>query len=63
MSARRISAKEFESYVEEALASAYKAWMRQHDPDLDEEAVGVRVELDPETGAMKAWTQELDVET
>ncbi len=49
--------------LEEALASAYKAWMRQHDPDLDEEAVGVRVKLDPESGAMQAWTQELDVET
>jgi N utilization substance protein A len=49
--------------LEEALASAYKAWMRQHDPDLDEEAVGVRVKLDPESGQMQAWTQELDVET
>jgi transcription termination/antitermination protein NusA len=49
--------------LEEALASAYKAWMRQHDPEMDEEAVGVRVELDPESGAMVAWVQELDVET
>src|SRR2546421_4151274 len=49
--------------LEEALASAYKAWMRQHDPELDEEAVGVRVKLDPESGAMQAWVQDLDVET
>jgi transcription termination/antitermination protein NusA len=49
--------------LEEALASAYKAWMRQHDPDMDEEAVGVRVQLDPESGAMQAWTQELDIDT
>src|SRR6266487_6044054 len=49
--------------LEEALASAYKAWMRQHDPEMDEEAVGVRVKLDPETGAMLAWTQEVDPET
>jgi N utilization substance protein A len=51
------------SGLEEALASAYKAWMRQHDPEMDEDAVGVRVQLDPESGAMLAWTQELDVET
>src|SRR5215471_9706683 len=49
--------------LEEALGSAYKAWMRQHDPDLDEEATGVRVHLDPNSGAMRAWVQELDVDT
>ncbi len=49
--------------LEEALASAYKAWMRQHDPELDEEATGVRVQLDPQSGAMRAWVQEVDVDT
>ncbi|HYT29735.1 MAG TPA: transcription termination factor NusA [Actinomycetota bacterium] len=49
--------------LEEALASAYKAYLRQHDPELDEEATGVRIQLDPESGAMEAWVQALDVET
>ncbi len=47
--------------LEEALASAYKAWKRgfgiEHEPD------GVRVHLDPETGEMLLWVQELDPDT
>jgi N utilization substance protein A len=51
------------SGLEEALASAYKSWKRQHDPDLDELTTGVRCSLDPETGEMRVWMQELDEET
>ncbi|HEY1330433.1 MAG TPA: transcription termination factor NusA [Actinomycetota bacterium] len=49
--------------LEEALASAYKAYKRQHDPELDELTTGVRVKLDPESGEMQAWMQVLDEET
>jgi N utilization substance protein A len=49
--------------LEEALASAYKSYKRQHDPDLEEETTGARVQLDPESGEMRAWMQELDEET
>ena len=49
--------------LEEALASAYKAYKRQRIPDLDEETTGVRVQLDPESGEMRAWMQVLDEET
>ncbi len=49
--------------LEEALASAYKSYKRQHDPDLDELTTGARVALDPETGEMRAWMQVLDEET
>jgi N utilization substance protein A len=49
--------------LEEALASAYKSNKRQHNPELDEETLGVRVQLDPESGEMRAWVQALDEET
>jgi N utilization substance protein A len=49
--------------LEEALASAYKSYRRQHDPDLEEETTGARVELDPQTGQMRVWLQVLDQET
>ncbi len=49
--------------LEEALASAYKSWKRQHDPDLDEITTGVLAKLDPESGEMRVWMQTLDEET
>jgi transcription termination/antitermination protein NusA len=49
--------------LEEALASAYKSYKRQHDPELDEETTGVRAKLDPESGEMRVWVQELEEET
>jgi transcription termination/antitermination protein NusA len=49
--------------LEEALASAYKTYKRQHDPELEEETTGCRVQLDPESGEMRAWMQVLDEET
>ena len=51
------------SGLEEALASAYKSYKRQHDPELDELTTGARVRLDPESGEMRAWMQVLDEET
>ena len=49
--------------LEEALAAAYKSYKRQHDPDLDDLTTGVRLELDPESGQMRVWMQDLDEET
>ena len=49
--------------LEEALASAFKSYKRSHDPELDEELTGARVQLDPESGEMRAWIQELEEET
>jgi N utilization substance protein A len=49
--------------LEEALASAYKSYKLTHDPELEEETTGVRVELDPESGEMRAWLQVLEEET
>src|SRR6266536_3194691 len=46
----------------EAMASAYKSWRRQQDPDLDEELFGTRAIMDPETGDLRIWEQELDEE-
>ena len=47
--------------LEEALASAYKVWKRG--VDLEHEPDGARVSLDPETGEMRLWVQELDPDT
>jgi N utilization substance protein A len=49
--------------LEDALASAYKTYRRQHDPELDEETTGARATLDPESGAMRVWLQKLEEET
>jgi len=50
------------SGLEEAMASAYKSWRRQQDPDLDEELFGTRAIMDPETGDLRIWEQERDAE-
>ena len=49
--------------LEEALGSAYKSWKRQQVPELEEETTGVRAKLDPESGEIRVWLQELDAET
>jgi N utilization substance protein A len=49
--------------LEEALASAFKTYRLTRDPEMDEETTGARVELDPESGQMRAWLQELDIDT
>src|SRR5437764_13890580 len=46
----------------EAMASAYKSWRRQQDPDLDEETFGVRAEMDPDTGELRIWEQQLEID-
>ncbi len=46
--------------LEEAMASAYKSWWKQQHPDLDEETFGVRAKIDPESGDLRVWIQELE---
>jgi len=46
--------------LEEAMASAYKSWWKQQHPELDEETTGVRAKIDPESGDLRVWVQELE---
>ncbi|HZB78299.1 MAG TPA: transcription termination factor NusA [Actinomycetota bacterium] len=46
--------------LEEAMASAYKAHWRQEHPEGDDEFVGFRAVIDPETGDLRIWQQELE---
>ena len=46
--------------LEEAMASAYKSWWKQKEPDLDEESFGVRAQIDPDSGDLRVWIQELE---
>jgi transcription termination/antitermination protein NusA len=46
--------------LEEAMASAYKAHWKQENPDADDEFVGFRAQIDPETGDLRMWKQDLD---
>jgi len=46
--------------LDEAMAAAYKtAWKQEH-PDADDDFVGFRAEIDPETGEMRMFQQELE---
>ncbi|MGQ0669553.1 MAG: transcription termination factor NusA [Actinomycetota bacterium] len=45
--------------LEEAMAAAYRSWWKQDHPDLDEEALGVRASIDPASGDLRVWVQEL----
>ncbi len=46
--------------LEEAMAAAYKtAWKQEH-PDADDDFVGFRAEIDPESGDMRMFQQELE---
>lgn len=45
--------------LEEAMASAYKSWWKPQHPDLEEETFGVRAKIDPESGDLRVWVQEL----
>jgi N utilization substance protein A len=50
--------------LEEAMAAAYKTNWKQENPDADDDFVGFRAEIDPETGDLRMFQQELDeVET
>ena len=46
--------------LEEAMASAYKTWWKQENPTADDEFVGFRAVIDPETGDLRMWKQELE---
>jgi len=46
--------------LQEAMASAYKSWWKQQHPELDEETFGVRAQIDPESGDLRVWLQELE---
>ena len=46
--------------LEEAMASAYKSWWKQQHPELDEETIGVRAQIDPESGDLRVWLQQLE---
>jgi N utilization substance protein A len=46
--------------LQEAMASAYKSWWKQQHPDLDEETFGVRAQIDPESGDLRVWLQQLE---
>jgi N utilization substance protein A len=46
--------------LEEAMASAYKAHWKQEHPDGNDEFVGFRAVIDPETGDLRMWQQELE---
>ena len=49
--------------LEEALASAYKSWVRGHVPeDEEDQTEDFRVTLDPESGEMHVYHQQLDEE-
>jgi N utilization substance protein A len=46
--------------LEEAMAAAYKTAWKQENPDADDDFVGFRAEIDPETGEMRMFQQELE---
>ncbi|MGZ5307322.1 MAG: transcription termination factor NusA, partial [Actinomycetota bacterium] len=46
--------------LEEAMASAYKTWWKQEHPEGDDDFVGVRAHIDPETGDLRVWLQQLE---
>jgi transcription termination/antitermination protein NusA len=46
--------------LEEAMASAYKSWWKQQHPELDDESFGVRAQIDPESGDLRVWIQQLE---
>jgi N utilization substance protein A len=46
--------------LEEAMASAYKTWWKQENPDADDDFVGFRAVIDPESGDLRMWKQDLE---
>ncbi len=46
--------------LEEAMSSAYKTWWKQENPDADDDFVGFRALIDPETGDLSMWKQTLE---
>jgi N utilization substance protein A len=48
------------SGLEEAMASAYKSWWKQQHPELEDDAFGVRASIDPESGDLRVWVQQIE---
>jgi transcription termination/antitermination protein NusA len=46
--------------LEEAMSSAYKTWWKQENPTADDEFVSFRARIDPETGDLRMWKQDLE---
>jgi transcription termination/antitermination protein NusA len=46
--------------LEEGMAAAYKTTWKQEHPDADDDFVGFRAVIDPETGDLRMWKQELE---
>jgi transcription termination/antitermination protein NusA len=46
--------------LEEAMASAYKTWWKQENPNADDEFVGFRAKIDSDSGDLRMWQQTLD---
>jgi N utilization substance protein A len=46
--------------LEEAMASAYKTWWKQENPDADDDFVGFRAVIDSESGDLRMWKQDLE---
>ena len=46
--------------LEEAMSSAYKTWWKQENPTADDEFVSFRAKIDPETGDLRIWKQDLE---
>jgi N utilization substance protein A len=46
--------------LEEAMASAYKTWWKQQNPQGDDDFIGTRAEIDPESGDLRVWLQQLE---
>jgi transcription termination/antitermination protein NusA len=46
--------------LEEAMSSAYKTWWKQENPTADDEFVSFRAKIDPETGDLRMWKQDLE---
>jgi N utilization substance protein A len=46
--------------LEEGMAAAYKTTWKQEHPDADDDFVGFRSVIDPETGDLRMWKQELE---
>jgi N utilization substance protein A len=46
--------------LEEGMAAAYKTTWKQEHPEADDDFVGFRAVIDPETGDLRMWKQELE---
>ncbi|MFM7718372.1 MAG: transcription termination factor NusA [Actinomycetota bacterium] len=47
--------------LEEAMASAYRTWWKQQHPEAEDETIGVRAQIDPTSGDLRVWLQQLEL--